>query len=319
MDDTIKGFSVNGEEYQVDFETLANRPPQFGKEATEVFLPMQTDVAFQDEYVGTYFCDNISVQNCLVVGEKYVVNWDGTEYETVAVYNQGVCVIGDSFLQESGVKHEFPFLITTPSDEPWLSACTTEQGNHSFSITHKYVTRLASKYLPLYLNMDDREQRFVTESDGTSASSTTDVTIDGTSYSMYSVESGVYSPACVGFPPIDETYLVTINGVEHKAFCVYPGGNDYYLMDNWDNPSFIITLNYYGGIGNPSINFYLSTADTAVTWSVKRITHNVLPVSYAPLLMASGDSHAMTIVDALNYLSEQDGHGSPFMEYKGQS
>jgi len=335
MAETAKGFSVNGEEYKIDYNSLVNRPPQFGGEATEVFLPMQTDVEFEYDDSGSvgyyYIVNSIPTLNQLIFGETYVVNWDGVEYETECFLADtgSTYSIGDKYFYKGNIIHDYPFIITcgsTPNPGVYsLNAVSTYEGGnkHSFSITHKFITRLSSKYLPYYLNMDAHAEQWITQATGTSSSSTSEIPVSGTPFNMYRVENyenNIY-PTGRGIPVLGDTYLVTINGVEHEALC-RQGGGGYVLFDkmaieNGSEPSFLVDISTYGGFWNLSMYLYLSTANTVATWSAKHITHNVLPMEYAPLLINanSASSTPITIVEALNQIATASKMGVNFVEY----
>ena len=330
MPNYIKGFTVNGEDYKYDYNQIGNKP--FGNEAIDVFLPMQTNIPFElVEYYYYYLADPILSYNKLNAGEKYIVNWDGRDYEVEAVWGteDGQTAIGNKYLFYSSDDYcydNYPFLIfceplndLSVSDEfpvYRLLVYTTDEGaTHSFSIRHKYFTQISSNYLPSYLNMDNKEEVYIRESSGDTNEYTSTITIYGTDFTMYCVNP---SPKpFVGYPTLNDKYIVTINGVNHEAVCIR-GASEYALVplrQVGDGPDFVVALSFYGGRFNPSGSLYLKSPASNVTWSVKHITHNVLPMSYMPIFWDNSSYRARSLIEILNYFDDPTQETQRFSEY----
>lgn len=342
MADLIKDFSVNGETYKIDYNSLENKP--YGKEETEIFFPTST-LTFESSG-STFFYSTNNPLNIPVYGEHYIVNWEGTDYEVEAYYGyNGQIFIGEPSLLNGydpgpGRSYSYPFLFQYTPIEDYVGVYQNnyqlmitvmnpeyvESADFTFSITHKFVTRLSSVYLPSYLNMDDKEEIYMEEAAGRTTVNTNTVSINNQTYEMasFTPDSNDSYLRCDYIPNYNDKFIVTINGIEYKAhanrnqstdgFYIIPD----YLDEEGNGPLFTILFGVYGGYAEPSVSFYYKDCDVNLTVSVKRITHNVLPIEYGPLFTDydGGNQTPLTILDVINDLSKRiDQYGPVYKAY----
>ncbi len=145
MANEINAISVNGEEYRINFNGLANRP--FGIVTRVPFLE-QMSLEFNSEsgYYGT------SLDVFPVVDDEYIVIWDETEYECV-------CERFDSEVYLNAQDgSELPFEIRFGKyGSYYMNLETTEcPGTHELQIDHLVRSRLPVNCLP-HLFIGDEE------------------------------------------------------------------------------------------------------------------------------------------------------------------
>ncbi len=156
MPDEINSVSVNGTEYRISYEGLANRP--FGVETRETFLPETEVTVAQTKHrsAGTF---STEAESFPVLGDRYVVIFDGDEYETV-------CVMGEMNPVLSPAGDEGDGEVSRNAEEPPFRIGFEDSGGtcvvyvlvadgettHKLRIDHADRTRAAMNVMPpLYI------------------------------------------------------------------------------------------------------------------------------------------------------------------------
>lgn len=151
MPNLIKKVSVNSTEYQIDYQNLAKRPGSALE--TEIYLEQQ-DLTINESDNNYYVYGGTElVEDVMIVGDTYIVTWDGTEYECVCFYNDGVHCIGNLRImfdtEDAMMNEDAPFTMYTyiyvdeENDEETINfgiACTTS-GTYNVKIEHATYTR----------------------------------------------------------------------------------------------------------------------------------------------------------------------------------
>ncbi len=140
MPNEINAVSVNGTEYRINYESLANLP--FGVETAETFLA-ETSIPFNAES-GTGQYGN-SIPALPVPGDEYAVIWDGDEYACRCVS------YGNELILESADESVLPFEISCGQYGGYYMNVYTEQtpATHVLEIRHIARTTLTLRDLPL--------------------------------------------------------------------------------------------------------------------------------------------------------------------------
>ena len=127
---------------------LKDKP--FYEETKEVFYFEETTVSdFEalDDFYNKFYDDGLSLKNTVNIGDKYIVTWDGVDYETVLNEEEGGAYLG--FNPYGYVTEGFPFgFWLNPWDNKISMVCSETGGSHTFSIrgVKKVIKKLDTKY-----------------------------------------------------------------------------------------------------------------------------------------------------------------------------
>ena len=139
----IKKFIVNDEEAKIDYEGLENKP--FGEIVNEeVIYPLKTSDYQSKAGVSMAQLDPSDFTDDIIIGEHYIVEFDGTKYYVEAADNNG-----DVYLSNINIA-DFPvgFVFAIQFSSRGIMAMALTPGDHSLLIKHYQLSTLDPSYLP---------------------------------------------------------------------------------------------------------------------------------------------------------------------------
>ena len=289
MANEIRGVRVNGTLYKVDYGGLANQP--FGVETRETYVAEQ-EISFarsvnDDCY---YSEDEIEISGRLLpmIGETYIVTWDGTEYECVCTLSERnyYLTLGDPDLLET------PFFFCYGSyGGIYMYAQTTAQGGmHTIRVEHLTRSRIRPDCLPEYL-LYGREKRTTVLEEQTGA------------------ENGdVFFPSVM--PSAGDNCVVTFDGTEYR-FVPEEIWDGQFLVGNgsYTDCPFQIVFSTEADRGGITLNLPSDDSGTH-TIKIEKSTHGRMAFEYMPTIYC--ETGEVTLVEALNALSEAVNAGITF-------
>lgn len=142
----IQKFIVNGDEAKIDYEGLENKP--FGEPINDTVYPLKTST-YTDPYedIPEVELDYSDFESSIVVGEHYIVKFDGIEYEVEAYARSGYVTLSN--INMDVYPAGFVFMVQYTDDpEDTSTAYASTIGDHSLSITRAEITTLNPSYLP---------------------------------------------------------------------------------------------------------------------------------------------------------------------------
>ena len=87
----------------------------------------------------------------LIIGDTYIVTWDGTEYECIAQADDNYHYLGDLDIWNNINNGGFPFCIGKGETGPIEVVTLDESETHTFKVEYKTFSKIDAKYLPDYV------------------------------------------------------------------------------------------------------------------------------------------------------------------------
>ena len=138
---------------------IKNRP--FYTDAVETVLVEESTVSFS--FVASHGVYSATFPSTFeaTIGETYKVSWDGTVYECTCVLIEGLPLIGNPSIRDSGSDTGEPFLMGVNNGNRINILTTDTSASHTFSISGfvQEVVKIDEKYLPkeLIVNIVGKE------------------------------------------------------------------------------------------------------------------------------------------------------------------
>lgn len=178
----------------VSWNNLQDKP--FGEEEGYVDVIKECTLEFSESNSATIADANRLAD--LVIGEEYIVYWNGVEYTATAIDIKTIASLGNANIWSSAQEDTGePFLIRFNGTEVYVAEATTEQVQFKVVKKSEIINKIDLKFLP---ERECYEYTTLTE--------------------LANVEGISHSENLADFEFIvGDTYLVTVDGVEYEEVC----------------------------------------------------------------------------------------------------
>lgn len=170
----IQKFIVNGDEANIDYEGLVNKP--FGDIVSTVVIPETTDTGFEyQSSFGAYVSMHMEMSPFpnIVLGKTYKVTYDGVEYECTAFSEtfqsvMELTVLGSSIFSPTfDYPFAFIFMQDPSSGGAMIVGAQDTETTHTYKIEEIKYTTINPDYLPEYLRYGKETAQIITDQDYT--------------------------------------------------------------------------------------------------------------------------------------------------------
>lgn len=159
MPDYINAFEVNGDEYKINFEELANKPG-IEKGQTLFWGPVSVDFTNTDTYTESVYDQDTGKGKYPTVGDHYIVTIGNKDYECIVAYRKGG--YGSPVLYSIGPE-EMPLEIKYDINN--VTVIITNLGSsgvYEISMKHVEYTKIPLESLPSIMVFSSNGQKVVT-------------------------------------------------------------------------------------------------------------------------------------------------------------